>query len=65
MQRYNFQFTGQRFFRIEKGKLAGQVRDLAYQSRTTDFWGAMKAVVVSPPTTWAARSTAGRASPAR
>ena len=44
MQRYNFQFTGQRFFRIEKGKLAGQVRDLAYQSRTTDFWGAMKAV---------------------
>jgi TldD protein len=44
MQRYNFQFTGQRFFRIEKGKLAGQVRDLAYQSRTTDFWGAMQAV---------------------
>ncbi len=44
MQRYNFQFTGQRFFRIEKGKLVGQVRDLAYQSRTTDFWGAMEAV---------------------
>ena len=44
MQRYNFQFTGQRFIRIEKGKLAGQVRDLAYQSRTTDFWGAMEAV---------------------
>ncbi len=44
MQRYNFQFTGQRFFRIQNGKLAGQVRDLAYQSRTTDFWGAMKAV---------------------
>ena len=44
MQRYNFQFTGQRFFRIEKGKLAGQVRDLAYQARTTDFWGAMEAV---------------------
>jgi TldD protein len=44
MQRYNFQFTGQRFFKIEKGKLAGQVKDLAYQSRTTDFWGAMQAV---------------------
>ncbi len=44
MQRYNFQFTGQRFFRIEKGRVAGQVRDLAYQSRTTDFWGAMEAV---------------------
>ena len=44
MQRYNFQFTGQRFFRIENGKLAGQVRDVAYQARTTDFWGAMEAV---------------------
>jgi TldD protein len=44
MQRYNFQFTGQRFFKIDKGRLAGQVRDLAYQSRTTDFWGAMEAV---------------------
>jgi TldD protein len=44
MQRYNFQFTGQRFFKIEKGKLSGQVNDLAYQSRTTEFWGAMQAV---------------------
>jgi TldD protein len=44
MQRYNFQFTGQRFFRIEHGRLAGQVKDLAYQSRTTEFWGAMEAV---------------------
>jgi TldD protein len=44
MQRYNFQFTGQRFFKIDKGRLAGQVKDLAYQSRTTDFWGAMEAV---------------------
>ncbi len=44
MQRYNFQFTGQRFYRIEGGKLAGQVRDVAYQATTTDFWGAMEAV---------------------
>ncbi|MDT0444808.1 TldD/PmbA family protein [Streptomyces johnsoniae] len=44
MQRYNFQFTGQRFFRIENGRLAGQVRDVAYQATTTDFWGAMEAV---------------------
>ncbi|MHB8219573.1 MAG: TldD/PmbA family protein [Acidimicrobiales bacterium] len=44
MQRYNFQFTGQRFFRIEHGRLAGQVRDVAYQSTTTDFWGSMVAV---------------------
>ena len=26
MQRYNFQFTGQRFFRIEHGRLAGQLQ---------------------------------------
>jgi TldD protein len=44
MQRYNFQFTGQRFYRIENGKLAGQLKDVAYQATTTDFWGAMEAV---------------------
>ena len=44
MQRYNFQFTGQRFFRIENGALAGQLRDVAYQATTTDFWGSLEAV---------------------
>jgi TldD protein len=44
MQRYNFQFTGQRFYRIDHGRLTGQLRDVAYQATTTDFWGAMEAV---------------------
>jgi len=44
MQRYNFQFTGQRFFRISHGRLAGQLRDVAYQATTTDFWNSMEAV---------------------
>jgi TldD protein len=44
MQRYNFQFTGQRFYRIVNGRLTGQLRDVAYQATTTDFWGAMEAV---------------------
>jgi len=44
MQRYNFQFTGQRFFKISRGRLAGQLRDVAYQATTTDFWGSMEAV---------------------
>jgi TldD protein len=44
MQRYNFQFTGQRFYRIEGGRLAGQLRDAAYQATTTEFWGSMRAV---------------------
>ncbi|WP_295693532.1 TldD/PmbA family protein [Lapillicoccus sp.] len=44
MQRYNFQFTGQRFFKIEDGHLTGQLRDVAYQASTTDFWRSMEAV---------------------
>ncbi|MFL6086920.1 MAG: TldD/PmbA family protein [Mycobacterium sp.] len=50
MQRYNFQFTGQRFFRIRDGRLDGQLRDVAYQATTTDFWGALEAV--GGPSTW-------------
>lgn len=44
MQRYNFQFTGQRFFRIKNGRLAGQVKDVAYQATTTDFWNSLTAL---------------------
>jgi TldD protein len=44
MQRYNFQFTGQRFTRIENGRLAGPLKDVAYQATTTDFWRSMEAV---------------------
>ncbi len=50
MQRYNFQFTGQRFFAIEDGLLAGQLRDVAYQATTTDFWGSMDGI--GGPSTW-------------
>ena len=38
-QRYNFQFGGQTFWEIRGGKIVGMLRDVAYQSRTTDFWG--------------------------
>jgi TldD protein len=50
MQRYNFQFTGQRFYKISNGRLAGQLRDVAYQATTTDFWNSMEAV--GGPQTW-------------
>ena len=50
MQRFNFQFTGQRFFKITDGKLDGQLRDVAYQATTTDFWNSMEAV--GGPQTW-------------
>ncbi len=50
MQRYNFQFTAQRFYRIIDGRLAGQVKDVAYQGRTPQFWGALAAL--GGPATW-------------
>jgi TldD protein len=50
MQRYNFQFTGQRFFQIRDGRLNGQLRDVAYQATTTHFWNSMEAV--GGPSTW-------------
>ena len=65
MQRYNFQFTGQRFYKITNGRLDGQLRDVAYRPpRPTSG---------TPWKPWAARrhtcsrghSTAGKASRGR
>jgi TldD protein len=41
MQRYNFQFTAQRFYAIRDGQLAGQLKDAAYTGSTLDFWGSL------------------------
>jgi TldD protein len=43
-QRYNFQFGGQVFYEIKDGKRGGLLRDVAYQARTPDFWGACDAL---------------------
>ncbi len=43
-QRYNFQFGGQVFWEIKDGKKGAMLRDVAYQSRTPDFWGACDAL---------------------
>lgn len=43
-QRYNFQFTGQEFWKIEHGRLAGMVRDAAYQGNTVEFWNSCDAI---------------------
>ena len=40
-QRYNFQFGGQVFYEVKGGKITGMLKDVAYQSRTPDFWNAM------------------------
>ena len=39
-QRYNFQFGGDAFWEIKKGKKGNMVSRVAYQARTTDFWQA-------------------------
>jgi TldD protein len=39
-QRYNFQFGGDAFWEIKGGKVRGLIADVAYQSRTPDFWAA-------------------------
>ena len=43
-QRYNFQFGGQTFHAIRNGKVAGPLRDVAYQSNTIEFWHACDAI---------------------
>ena len=43
-QRYNFQFGGDAFWEIKKGKKAGMISRVAYQARTTDFWQACDAI---------------------
>jgi TldD protein len=40
-QRYNFQFSGQAFYEVRNGTIAGMVRDVAYQSNTPVFWNSM------------------------
>jgi TldD protein len=40
-QRDNFQFGGQLFYEIKKGKIGDMVRDAAYQGRTVSFWNSL------------------------
>ena len=43
-QRYNGQFAGQVFYEVRGGKIVGQLKDVAYQFRTPEFWKSLKAV---------------------
>jgi TldD protein len=37
-QRYNFQFGGQTFWEVKRGKKTRMLKDVAYQANTIDFW---------------------------
>jgi TldD protein len=43
-QRYNFQFGGQTFYKIENGKIVGMLKDVAYQANTQEFWNSCAAI---------------------
>ncbi|HMF70292.1 MAG TPA: TldD/PmbA family protein [Flavitalea sp.] len=43
-QRYNFQFSSQLAFEIKNGKIAGMLRDAAYQSNTQEFWNSCTSI---------------------
>ena len=43
-QRYNFQFGGQLFYEIRKGRIVGMLRDVAYQANTREFWNSCVAI---------------------
>ena len=49
-QRYNFQFGGQTFWEIKKGKRTRMLKDVAYQANTIDFWNACDQL--GGPSTW-------------
>jgi len=49
-QRYNFQFGGQMYYEVKKGKLQRALRDVAYQANTLDFWNSCD--LLGGPQTW-------------
>jgi TldD protein len=50
-QRYNFQFSGQAFYEVRNGKIAGMLKDVAYQSSTPAFWSSMD-LIGGPSSYW-------------
>ncbi|HEY8165625.1 MAG TPA: TldD/PmbA family protein [Gemmatimonadaceae bacterium] len=50
-QRFNFQFSGQVFYEVKNGKIAGMLKDVAYQARTPDFWNSMD-MIGGPKSYW-------------
>ncbi len=43
-QRRNFQFGGDAFWQVKKGKIVGMLKDVTYHSMTTDFWNSVDAI---------------------
>jgi TldD protein len=64
-QRYNVQFSGQAFYEVRNGKIAGMLRDVAYQSNTPVFWNSMD-MIGGPSSYWMGGSfTDGKGEPSQ
>ncbi|MGH7573939.1 MAG: TldD/PmbA family protein [Longimicrobiales bacterium] len=64
-QRYNAQFGGQVFHEIRNGRIAGMLKDVAYQIRTPEFWNSMD-LIGGPSTYWTGGSFGdGKGQPAQ
>jgi TldD protein len=50
-QRFNFQFSGQAFYEVRRGKIVGMLKDVAYQSSTPVFWNSMD-MIGGPSSYW-------------
>ncbi len=49
-QRRNFQFGGDAFWKIERGRVTGMLKNVTYQSQTTTFWNQVDAL--GGPASW-------------
>jgi TldD protein len=54
-QRLNFQFGGQTFWEVKRGKKVRMLRDVAYQANTLEFWSACDAL--GGPKAWSLHGT--------
>ena len=43
-QRRNFQFGGDAFWQVKKGKVVGMLKNVTYHSNTVDFWNSVDAI---------------------
>ena len=62
-QRRNFQFGGDAFWKVEKGKVVGMLKDVTYHSMTTDFWNSIDAIGPASERTQCGTNMCGKGEP--
>ncbi|MGK7922636.1 MAG: TldD/PmbA family protein [Trichodesmium sp.] len=62
-QRRNFQFGGDAFWQVKKGKIVGMLKDVTYHSMTTDFWNSVDAVGTAAESEQCGTNVCGKGEP--